>query len=153
MTPTISPPPGGNIVQLHILDSMQVVIDTSAIMAILLEEPERPALIAATEGATLLAPAVLPWEVGNALVAIIRRRRLSEAEARLAWRAYEAIPKRLADVDVGEAIGLATRHGLYAYDAYFLALAQRRSLRLLTLDQHLGVAARRAGVDLLEVRG
>jgi predicted nucleic acid-binding protein len=153
MTLPIPPSPGNNIVQLHILKSMQVVIDTSAIMAILLEEPERSALIAATDGATLLAPAVLPWEVGNALVTIIRRRRLSEADARLAWHAYEAIPSRLVDVDVGEAISLATRYGLYAYDAYFLALAKLRSLRLLTLDQRLGVAARRAGVDLVEVRG
>jgi predicted nucleic acid-binding protein len=130
---------------------VQVVIDTSALLAVLLEEPERPALIAATQGAVLLAPASLPWEVGNALVALVRRRRLTPAEAGLAWTAYEAIPRRLVDVDVGEAIGLAIELGLYAYDAYFVVLARRRRLPLLTLDRRLGTAASRVGVDLVEV--
>ncbi len=85
----------------------QVVIDASAILAVVLEEPERPALIAATQGATLLAPASLPWEVGNALVAAVGRRRLTPTEAATAWDAYSAVPLRLVEVDIGEAVSTA----------------------------------------------
>jgi predicted nucleic acid-binding protein len=129
---------------------VEIVIDTAALLAVLLEEPERPALLAATTGAVLLAPASLPWEVGNALVAAVRRRRLTAAEAEAGWTAYQTIPIRLVEVDIGRAMALATERGLYAYDAYMLELARNRSLPLLTLDAKLGDAARLAGIALVE---
>ena len=127
-----------------------VVIDTSALLAVLLEEPERPALIAATTGAVLFAPSSLPWEVGNALVGATRRHRLALAEAQRAWVGYEAIPLRLVDVDIGRAIATATDLGMYAYDAYFLELARYRGLPLLTLDKKLAAAAKASGLGLVE---
>ncbi len=130
---------------------MEIVIDTAALLAVLLEEPERPALLAATTGAVLLAPASLPWEVGNALVAAVRRRRLTAAEAEAGWTAYQTIPIRLVDVDIGRAMAVATERGLYAYDAYMLELARSRGLPLLTLDVKLSDAARLAGIALVEV--
>jgi hypothetical protein len=54
---------------------VEVVIDTAAILAVVLEKPEREALVAGPAGARLFSPASLPWEVGNALVAGVRRRR------------------------------------------------------------------------------
>ncbi len=125
-----------------------MVVDTSAVLAVLLEEPERIALIAATRGATLYAPPSLPWEVGNALVALVRRRRLTLAEARRVWDAFQSVPMRLVDIDVGQAIASATELALYAYDAYMLELAVQRGLPLLTLDQKLRHAARARGVTL-----
>lgn len=130
---------------------MEIVIDTAALLAVLLEEPERPALLAATTGAVLVAPASLPWEAGNALVAAVRRRRLTAAEAQAGWAAYQTIPVRLLEVDVGRAVALATERGLYAYDAYMLELARSRGLPLLTLDARLSEAAGLAGVALVEV--
>lgn len=130
---------------------MEIVIDTAAVLAVLLEEPERPALLAATTGAVLFAPASLPWDVGNALVAAVRRRRLTAAQAEAGWTAYQAIPIRLVEVDIGRAMALATERGLYAYDAYMLELARNRGLPLLTLDAKLGDAARLAGIALVEV--
>lgn len=129
---------------------MEIVIDTAALLAVLLEEPERPALLAATTGAVLFAPASLPWEVGNALVAAVRRRRLTAAEAQAGWTAYQTIPIRLVEVDIGRAMALATERGLYAYDAYMLELARNRGLPLLTLDAKLSDAARLAGIALVE---
>ena len=128
-----------------------MVIDTSAVVAVLLEEPKRPALIRATTGVVLFAPGSLPWEVGNALVALTRRRRLTVTEAQQAWAAYEAVPLRLVDMDVERAIALAVEHGLYAYDGYMLLLARDRALPLLTLDGRLAMAARRAGITVVEV--
>jgi predicted nucleic acid-binding protein len=127
-----------------------MIIDTSALLAVLLEEPERSALIAVTTGVVLFAPTSLPWEVGNALVAATRRRRLTRAEAQRAWAGYEAVPLRLVDVDIGRAIGSAVDLGLDAYDAYMIELARQRGLPLLTLDKKLGAAARASGVVLVE---
>ena len=126
------------------------MIDTAAVLAVLLEEPERPALLAATTGAVLFAPASLPWEVGNALVAAVRRRRLTAAQAEAGWTAYQTIPIRLLEVDIGRAMALATERGLYAYDAYMLEAARNRGLPLLTLDAKLSDAARLAGIALVE---
>ncbi len=123
-----------------------MVVDTSAVLAVLLEEPERIALIAATRGATLYAPPSLPWEIGNAIAALLRRRRLTLADARRVWDAFQSVPLRLIDVDVGQAIASATELGLYAYDAYMLELASQRGLPLLTLDQKLRDAARARGI-------
>jgi len=129
---------------------VEIVIDAAALLAVLLEEPERPALLAATTGAVLFAPASLPWEVGNALVAAVRRRRLTAAEAEAGWTAYQTIPIRLVEVDIGRAMALATERGLYAYDAYMLEAARNRGLPLLTLDAKLSDAARLAGIALVE---
>jgi predicted nucleic acid-binding protein len=131
--------------------NVEVVVDTSALLAVLLEEPERPALIAATTGAVLLAPASLPWEVGNALVAAIRRQRLSAAAAQAAWAAYGSVPIRLVEVDIAQAIGLATELGVYAYDAYMLEAARSARVPLLTLDAALARAARSIGVSVMEL--
>ncbi len=128
-----------------------MVIDTAAILAVVLEEPERPALLAATEGVVLFAPASLPWEVGNALVAAVRRRRLTSAEAEAGWASYQKIPIRLVEVDIGRAIALANKQGVYAYDGYMLELARSRALPLLTLDTRLSTVAGSAGIEVVEI--
>lgn len=130
---------------------MELAIDTAAVLAVLLEEPERPGLLTATTGAVLFAPGSLPWEVGNALVAAVRRRRLSAAGAAAGWTAFQAIPVRLLEVEIAKALALATEQGLYAYDAYVLELARARGLPLLTLDVRLRAAAQRVGIELVEV--
>lgn len=127
-----------------------VVIDASAVLAVVLSEPERNALTAATDGTVLVAPASLPWEVGNGLVAAVRRRRLSVTDAIRAWESYDGIAVRFVEINVREALRLAVERGLYAYDAYVLTLAQNRRLPLLTLDQPLRRAAAAVGVTLWE---
>jgi predicted nucleic acid-binding protein len=127
-----------------------MIIDASAILAVLLDEPERRPLIRATEGVELMAPVSLPLEVGNALVAAVRRRRLTPEQAKQAWASYSAVPVRLLDVDVARAIDTALSLGLYAYDAYVLEAARRRGLPLLTLDQQLRSAAKTLHLDVVE---
>jgi predicted nucleic acid-binding protein len=130
---------------------VDLVIDTAAVLAVVLEEPERPALVAVTRGAVLFAPPSLPWEVGSALVAAVRRRRLSAAEAEAGWSSYQKIAIRLVELDIGRAIALAIERGIYAYDAYMLELARSRGLPLLTLDTRLAAVAQLEGIDLVEV--
>jgi predicted nucleic acid-binding protein len=131
---------------------MEFVIDTSAVLAVVMNEPEKPALVAATAGAELVAPGSLPWEIGNALSAMFKRRRITVEGARGVVRAYEQVPIKLLQIDVDAAVSLAAKHNIYAYDAYMLICAQVRGSPLLTLDSGLVHAAKAVGVDLVEVR-
>ena len=128
---------------------MPCVIDTSAILAVLLSEPERAALIRATKGTELVAPASVPWEIGNALSAALKRRRLTLAQAQRAVTAYAAIAIRFVDVDLARSVDLAAEHRIYAYDAYLLTCALHHRAPLLTLDAALSRTATSIGIDLL----
>jgi predicted nucleic acid-binding protein len=130
-----------------------VVIDTSAVLAVLLNEPERSALIRATQGHSLIGAPTLPWEIGKALVAGFRRNRLSASQMRQAWASYQEVPVRLAEVDMERALGIAVEAGLYAYDAYVLEVARAERSPLLTLDRELAKAAHRLGLRIVEFEG
>ena len=129
----------------------QVVVDTSALLAVLTSEPERAALLAATRGATLLAPGSVPWEIGNALSAMLKRRRIDEDQAARIVGGFTRIPLRLIDVDLATAVEVAGRFGLYAYDAYFIVCAAVHRAPILTLDSALARAAKGAGLRTVEL--
>ncbi len=130
---------------------MDIVIDASAIIAVLVNETEKPALLHVTQGARLLAPPSVPWEIGNAFSAMLKRHRITIDQAIQAIEAYVAIPIRLMDVELVEAMRLADQLNLYAYDAYLLLCAARYHAPLLSLDRNLIVAAIQLGLDVIEV--
>ncbi len=129
---------------------MKLVVDTSVVVAVLVSEPERRVLAKAVRGAELIAPASLHWEVGNALAAMLRRRRIPGTAVPAALATYARIPLRRVEVDLGAALALAERHRLCAYDAYVLACAVEQKCGLVTLDRGLRQAARAAGVAVVE---
>ena len=130
---------------------MKVVIDTSAIIAVLLGEKHRDRIIRQTDGTDLIAPETLHWEVGNAFSAMFKRDRLDVDAAIEAIRRYDEIPIQWVEVALADAIRVSDRHDLYAYDAYMLVAARRHQAPLLTLDGGLKEAARESDIDLLEV--
>ena len=129
----------------------EIVVDTSALLAVVLGEPERPALIARTQGATLLAPGSVPWEVGNTLIAGFRRRRLDARQVGQAWTFFERIPLRLVSITVNKALELAEQLGLDAYDAYILEAVRVHRVPLLTMDHRLKAAAGQLGLETWEI--
>ena len=130
---------------------MKVVVDTSAVIAVLLGEAHREQIIQKTEGADLIAPDTLHWEVGNAFSAMCKRDRLGVETAEEALRRYDEIPIQRVQVPLPEGIRVADRYDVYAYDAYMLVAARRHQAPLLTLDGGLQEAARASGIDLVEV--
>lgn len=139
------------LVQLYNKGIMAVVIDTSAVIAVIVNEPEKSALVRKTSGADLLAPTSLHWEVGNAFSAMLKRKRATATQIQHALEIYQRIPIRLIDVDLAEALGLADQLGIYAYDAYVLTCALNQNGTLLSLDGGLIHAAKQVGVAVLEV--
>ena len=130
---------------------MRITLDTSALLSVLLAEPARDTIVRLTRGAELLAPAALHWELGNALSALIKRKRLTKAEALKVLAAYRTIPLRFVDVSLGEALTYTEGSGLYAYDAYFIVCALGQRTPLLTVDRRLAAVAEATGVKVLEV--
>jgi len=129
---------------------MEIVIDTSAILAVVGEQPEKSGLIRLTRGAILVAPASVHWEVGNALSAMFKRRAIGMKEAFQLLDAYAEIPIRMAEVGLKQAVELSGRLNVYAYDAYVLACAINQRAPLLTLDGGLRERARELKLDVLE---
>lgn len=130
---------------------MDVVIDTSALLAVVIAEPERERIVGATAGHSLIGPGSIPWEVGNAFSAMLKKRRVTFDEARKGLAIFETIPMRYVDVDLGHALAIAKKMNLYAYDAYFLDCALRHAAPVLTVDKGLQHAALKLGLRLLEV--
>ena len=131
--------------------SLVLVVDTSVILSVVLNEPSKAVLIQRTSGTDLVAPASLHWEIGNALSAMLKRNRLTAEEALQALIEYRKIPIRFFDVSLDDALTLAAHLTIYAYDAYFISCARSQAVALLTLDHGLKVAAQAAGVTVLEV--
>jgi predicted nucleic acid-binding protein len=130
---------------------MEIVVDTSVLIAVIANEPEKPHLVQSTIGANLVAPASVHWEIGNAFSAMLKRSRITLDEAQQAVLAYRAIPLRLLDIDLGHALNIAAQHNIYAYDAYLLSCAIQQKAPLLTLDSGLRYAAQQTKVKLMEV--
>ena len=126
---------------------MELVVDTSAIIAVITNEPHKKEIVRLSSGADLLAPSSVHWEVGNAFSAMFRRGKLTLQQARRALRSYMSIPIRFSDVELEQALELAARLRVYAYDAYVIGCALRHQSPLLTLDTGLARAAAKAGVE------
>ncbi len=129
---------------------MKIVADTNTFLAVALNEPEKEWLIEVTDGQDLVAPSVLPYEIGNALSSLVRRKVLSERQLAAVWDAAAAVPVELATIDTRSALLLAGHFRIYAYDAYFLQCALDAKCPLLTLDRGMKSVAQQLDIKLLE---
>jgi len=113
---------------------MKVLLDASAIMAVILNEPNRNTVITLTKNATLLSPEVISFEIGNALINLFKKQKITEEELLSAYRNYTEIPIESIKVDIEKALKIACKYKIYAYDAYYLEIANRLKLPLITFD-------------------
>lgn len=128
-----------------------VLIDTSALIAVIANEPEKKKLIELVDGCSLIAPKSVYWEIGNAFSAMLKRGRITSKQVERALGVFNEIPVRYLDVDLRESLVIAGQHGIYAYDAYLLASAMRYKAPLLTLDRQMARMAAEMCIDVLEV--
>jgi predicted nucleic acid-binding protein len=128
-----------------------IIIDTSAILAVLLDEPEKQAVVEATMGSVVCTPASLRWEVGNAATAGVKRRRLTTERARQLVTDFEQVTIRELVIDLLRAVDLGLELGIYAYDAYILEASRSSGLPLLALDGPIRRNAKKIGLSLVEL--
>jgi len=130
---------------------MDIVIDASAILAVIVGEPERDRIVEMTGGHTLVGPGSIPWEIGNAFASMLKQHRVGMDEVRQGLSIFQSIPIRYLEVNLQNALSIAHSTNMYAYDAYFLDCATRLAAPLLALDRPLRRAADKLGVPVLEV--
>ena len=130
---------------------MDVVADANLFLSVLLNEPEKKSIIGLTSDAELLSPEILPFEIGNALSAMYKRRRLDISQCNEVLRQFLTIPIRLVKIDLENAVSIALENNIYAYDAYYLDVAMRLRKPLMTLDSRMRDVARELGLRTLEV--
>ncbi len=129
---------------------MDVVPDTNIFLAVALEEPEKDHIIQITSGLDAIAPEILPYEIGNALSAMIKRKQITPDEALSAQKAASLIPVRLISIDIQQALKLSIEFDIYAYDAYYLQCARAMSRPLVTLDKCMKQVATQLNIEVLE---
>lgn len=129
---------------------MDIVADASVFLAVVLNDAARDSIIRNTTGRGIVAPEILPYEVGNALVVVRRKGRLTEREVLRAFDSAQQIPVTLLPVTIPSAIKLAMQFGIYAYDAYYLQCCIENRLPLLSLDVRMCEVAKRLRIQIVE---
>jgi predicted nucleic acid-binding protein len=120
---------------------MKVLVDANIFLAVVMEEPEKTSIINATSDAELISPEVLPYEIGNALSAMVKRNSVKPNLISQLFSVYSSIPVRLVSVDIEKALQIAIEYKIYAYDAYFLECAKRLRIPIFSLDTKLNQVA------------
>lgn len=131
---------------------MVVTVDTSALLAVLLNEEHKSFIINKTKGSELQAPVSLDAEVGNALSAMFKQKRITFQQARRVLQQFKQIPIRRTKLRLKEAVKLANHYSIYAYDAYVLDCSIQYRIPLLTLDRKMIELAHKLEITVLEVR-
>jgi predicted nucleic acid-binding protein len=133
---------------------MPFVIDASIAVCWLMPDERHPMAEAASNRIVrdlAYVPALWWFELRNVLIIHERRGRLNEAKSAEALKFLRALP---VTTDMGaqedELMRLARTHGLTAYDAAYLELAQRKGIPLATLDKALASAACAEAVPLID---
>lgn len=114
------------------------IVDASVMASWLFGEPKGDQAQRMMEGASLLSPDLLPYELSN--VALVK----SHSHPEQTDQIYEAFRMMfdldeltLITVDFDAVLSLATRKSITTYDASYLHLARALEVPLLTFDEEL----------------
>ncbi len=122
-----------------------IVVDSSCILEVLLQTDAAPATEARLlRGGALHAPEVVDLEVLQVLRRLVAGREIAEDRALVALRALERLALRRWSHGLVRRRIWALRRNLTAYDAAYVALAERMRCSMITRDGRL---ARASGHD------
>ena len=130
---------------------MKIVVDTSVLIAVIADEPEKPALVKATRGAELIAPHSVHWEIGNAFSAMFKRKLITLEKAQQSLKIYRKIRVDFVEVELEESLNIAQQLNLYAYDAYLIRCALKYEAPRISLGRGLRGSAQQMNINVLEV--
>ena len=133
---------------------MPIVIDASITMAWCFEDQATSAsdaVLHRLKQDSAVVPVLWQLEVINVLLVAERRGRINEAQAARFLGLLERLPIDVvaSPHDAQAVLAAGRRHGLSAYDAAYLTLAERLAAPLATLEERLAAACMAAGVVCL----
>lgn len=129
---------------------MEIVADASAFLAVILNESERDWIINKTLETKIISPEILPYEIGNALIAVRKKGRLNDREVIKAYDISQRIAVKLMAVKIHDALKIAIKFNIYAYDAYYLQCCIENKLSLISLDDRMCGVARNLNIKVVE---
>ena len=129
---------------------MDIISDASAFLAVILNEDSRDWVIEKTFGSAVLSPEILPYEIGNALIAMKKRKRLTDREVFKAFDISQKISVKLVPVQIQLALKIASKFNIYAYDAYYLQCCIENKLPLISLDDTMFNIAKKLEIKVME---
>jgi len=119
------------------------VVDASALGALIYGEPKAEEIVRALAGSTLVAPALLWFELASVTLKKIQAHPTQEIQILKAFALAQSLAIEIIKVDHSAAIELAKKANITTYDATYLSLALNLQGELVTLDKKLRrVAAR-----------
>ena len=130
------------------------VLDASVTLAWCFEDEATPGTDGVLERLAedaAIAPSLWELEVVNVLLLAERRGRITESQTARFVALLTQLPIHVdsAGPDMEAVLATGRHHGLTAYDAAYLVLAEREGIPRATLDAKLGAAAQVAGVPVL----
>ncbi len=120
----------------------RIVVDASALAALVFQEPEGDAMRLRLDGAEVFAPELLRYELANTAWKKVKRQPTDAAKILTALSLALDDKSGLIwqDVDARDVVLLAHATGTTAYDASYLWLAASLGADLVTLDDRLARA-------------
>ena len=118
-----------------------LVVDASAIGALVFGEPQAETVAAQLGEHPLAAPALIWFELASIALKKIKAYPVERLHILRALTLARSLAIRTAEVDHQAIIALSERTGLTTYDASYLWLAQEVGEELVTLDQKLARVA------------
>ena len=115
----------------------RVVIDASALAAVIFHEPKESTVIDALKSKEWFAPSLIDYEMASIARAKILKHQDLADEIRTAFRTFCRIQFQRVRVNYVEVVELALKKKLTTYDASYFWLATTLKCQLLTLDTEL----------------
>lgn len=124
-----------------------VIVDASALAALLFGEPDAPSVSAALEGHALAAPTLLRYELASVYLKKVRRYAALRSALTAMLRTYPLLAIDEVQPAADDIARLAEDTESTAYDAAYLWLARRLGAPIVTLDRRLAETARSLGLS------
>ncbi|GHU12842.1 hypothetical protein FACS1894161_1910 [Spirochaetia bacterium] len=128
---------------------MEMILDASAIMAIIVKEPEREKVIELTKGVKIVSPNMVSYEIANGLTKMMKKKVIEKERMLNAFEYYKRTPIKQIEINIEKALEIAWNYKIYAYDACYLESAKRLGLPLLTFDDNMARVGKEVGISIL----
>lgn len=119
----------------------KIVVEASALAAVLFGEPEAPQVAEQLGDSALVTPTLFSYEIANICWKKLRRHPEKRAALLEGYSLLGRMEVEEVEVSIPEALLLADRENLTVYDASYLWLSRKLGVKLVTLDGDLNTAA------------
>ena len=129
---------------------VEILLDASAIIAVIADEPEAQVVINCTQNATIVSPGIISCEIANALTRMMRKNIITTEKKMIDLiKSFKLIPMKIINIDLEKALEIAWQYKIYAYDAFYLEVAKRLQLPLVSFDGNMRKIGKELGLNVL----